>query len=63
VRFVGAGGDLVLTVRPQDAAPMTNALLAAAKDSPAFAARVTDAAGHVVRAKYQAGLMRCPAAG
>jgi beta-N-acetylhexosaminidase len=63
VRFVRAGGDLVLTVRPQDAAPMTNALLAAANDSPAFAARVTDAARHVVRAKYRAGLMRCPAAG
>jgi beta-N-acetylhexosaminidase len=63
VRFIGAGGDLVLTVRPQDAAPMTNALLAAAEDSPEFAGRVADAARHVVRAKYQAGLMRCPAAG
>ena len=62
VLFIGAGGDLVLTVRPQDAAPMTNALLAAAKDSPAFAGRVTDAVRHVVRAKYQAALIRCPAA-
>jgi beta-N-acetylhexosaminidase len=63
VRFIGAGGDLVLTVRPQDAAPMTNALLSAAEDSPAFAGRVSDAVRHVVQAKYRAGLMRCPAAG
>jgi beta-N-acetylhexosaminidase len=59
VRFVRAGGDLVLTVRPQDAAPMASALRAAARSSPAFAARVTDAARHVLQAKYRAGLLRC----
>jgi beta-N-acetylhexosaminidase len=59
VRFVRAGGDLVLTVRPQDAAPMTAALTAAARQSPAFAARVTDAVQHIVRAKYRAGLLTC----
>jgi beta-N-acetylhexosaminidase len=59
VRFVRAGGDLVLTIRPEDAAPMADALLAAARESPAFAARVADAAGHVVQAKYRAGLLRC----
>jgi beta-N-acetylhexosaminidase len=63
VRFIAAGGDLVLTVRPQDAAPMTNALLAAANDAPSFANRIADAARHVVRAKYHAGLIRCPASG
>jgi beta-N-acetylhexosaminidase len=57
VLFVGAGGDLVLTIRPQDAAPMANALVAAAKDSPAFARRVTEAATHVVAAKQRAGLV------
>ena len=31
VRFVAAGGDLVLTIRPEDAAPMSAALLAAAR--------------------------------
>jgi len=61
VRFVQAGGDMVLTVRSSDAGPMTAALVAAAKASPAFLARVTDAAQHVVRSKYQAGLLTCGA--
>jgi beta-N-acetylhexosaminidase len=59
VRFVRAGGDLVLTIRPGDAAPMSAALLAAAHGSTAFAARVTDAARHVVAAKVRAGLVSC----
>lgn len=59
VRFVRAGGDLVLTVRPADAGPMAGALVAAAKASPAFAARVAAAAGNVVRAKVDAGLLTC----
>jgi beta-N-acetylhexosaminidase len=62
VRFVRAGGDLVLTIRPQDAVPMTVGLIAASKASSAFDARVTDAATHVVRSKYRAGLLKCPAA-
>jgi beta-N-acetylhexosaminidase len=59
VRFVAAGGDLVLTIRPEDAAPMTKAMLAEARTSPAFAARVTDAAHHVIQAKHRAGLLPC----
>jgi len=59
VRFVGAGGDLVLTIRQQDAAPMSAALLAAARSTPAFANRVTDAATRVLRAKARAGLLKC----
>ncbi len=59
VRFVRAGGDLVLTVRPTDAGPMVVALTAAAQQSPAFAARVTDAAENVLRAKVRAGLLTC----
>ena len=59
VRFVRAGGDLVLTIRPEDAAPMTAALLAAAQQSPAFTKRVTDAATHVMRTKDRAGLLNC----
>ncbi len=50
VRFVRAGGDLVLTVQPADVAPMTAALVAAQQD-PAFAARVKDALKHVAGAK------------
>ncbi|MEU7906817.1 glycoside hydrolase family 3 N-terminal domain-containing protein [Actinoplanes sp. NPDC049118] len=61
VRFVDAGGDLVLTIRPQNVGVMTAALLAAARRSPVFAARVADAAGHVLHAKYRAGLLSCPA--
>jgi beta-N-acetylhexosaminidase len=59
VRFVRAGGDVVLTIRPEDAAPMSSALLAQAKKTPAFAARVADAAIHVLRAKQKAGLIKC----
>jgi beta-N-acetylhexosaminidase len=59
VRFVRAGGDLVLTIRSEDAAPMTAALLAAARQSPGFANRVTDAATHVMRTKEHAGLLKC----
>jgi beta-N-acetylhexosaminidase len=59
VRFVRAGGDLVLSIRPEDAAPMTAALQAEAKASPAFAQRVADAAGHVQAAKKRAGLKTC----
>lgn len=59
VRFVRAGGDLVLTIVAQDAAPMTSALIAEAGSSPDFAARMTDAARHVVQAKVRAGLVAC----
>jgi beta-N-acetylhexosaminidase len=59
VRFVAAGGDLVLTIRPEDATPMSGALIAAARKSPAFEARLTEAARHVLQAKERAGLLRC----
>jgi beta-N-acetylhexosaminidase len=59
VRFVEAGGDLVLTIRPADAGPMATALVAAAQQSPAVLARVADAATHVLRAKARAGLLPC----
>jgi len=59
VRFVRAGGDLVLTIRSSDAGPMSAALLAAAQKSPAFTDRVTDAATHVLQAKVRAGLLTC----
>jgi beta-N-acetylhexosaminidase len=59
VRFIQAGGDLVLSVKAPDAGPMSAALLAAAQASPAFDARVTDAAARVIRSKYRAGLLTC----
>jgi beta-N-acetylhexosaminidase len=59
VRFVAAGGDVVLTIKASDAAPMAEALLAKADNDPAFKKRLTDAATHVLQAKQRAGLLRC----
>ncbi|MFI5930957.1 glycoside hydrolase family 3 N-terminal domain-containing protein [Actinoplanes sp. NPDC051494] len=59
VRFVAAGGDLALTIRPQDAEPMAAGLIAEARRSPAFDTRVTDAARNVLTAKDRAGLLSC----
>ncbi len=59
VRFLTAGGDVVLTVRTADAAPMSAALVTAAGKDPQFAARLADAAGHVLAAKARAGLLTC----
>ena len=59
VRFVAAGGDLALTIRPEDARPMARALVAEARADAGFDARLTDAATHVLRAKERAGLLRC----
>jgi beta-N-acetylhexosaminidase len=63
VRFIQAGGDLVLTVKSSDAGPMVDALVAAAKGSPAFAARLKDAAHHVIASKVRAGLLDCSTGG
>lgn len=59
VRFVEAGGDMVLTIQGSDAAPMSSALLAKAKSDKAFRTRLTDAARHVLAAKKKAGILRC----
>ena len=59
VRFIKAGGDVALSVRLSDAGPWTEALIAAAKSDPAFAARVQESATRVVRAKVRAGLAGC----
>lgn len=59
VRFVAAGGDVALSIRPEDAEPMSEALIDRARKDPAFAARVTDAAEHVLRAKVKAKQIPC----
>jgi beta-N-acetylhexosaminidase len=59
VRFIRAGGDVVLTVRPSDASPMTDALLKAARADRSFASRVTGSAARVLRSKAKAGLLAC----
>lgn len=57
-KFLAAGGDLVLTVRPQDLTPMLDAITAAAKD-PAFAARADDAVHRILALKQRQGVLRC----
>jgi beta-N-acetylhexosaminidase len=59
VRFVAAGGDVVLTIKPSDAAPMAAALLSRAQGDAAFGKRVTDAATHVLQAKKRVGILSC----
>jgi beta-N-acetylhexosaminidase len=56
-RFVAAGGDMVLTVDASQAGAMTHALLARARQSPAFRRRVDAAALTVLAAKQHAGLL------
>ena len=56
--FLAAGGDLVLTVRPQDLAPMVDAITAAARE-PAFAARAQDAVRRVLALKQRQGILTC----
>lgn len=59
VKFVAAGGDLALTIRPEDASPMAEALIAEARGSQEFAARVDESATRVLVAKERAGLLTC----
>ena len=59
VRFVAAGGDVVLTVRSSDVAPMTAALVAAAAIDQGFAAQLDASATRVLQAKVDAGLVHC----
>jgi beta-N-acetylhexosaminidase len=59
VRFVDAGGDLVLTVDPRHARPMSAALAARARTDPGFRASVHDSAVRVVTSKIRAGLIPC----
>jgi beta-N-acetylhexosaminidase len=57
VRFVAAGGDLVLTVVASQAARMSAALVARAQADPAFRALVDAAALRVLQAKQARGLL------
>jgi beta-N-acetylhexosaminidase len=57
VRFVAAGGDIVLTVDATQAGPMTAALLAKARHNSGFRALVNAAALRVLRAKQARGLL------
>ncbi len=58
VRFIAAGGDLVLTVVPGQIATMERAVLAKVAHDPAFADQVNAAVLRVLQAKQAAGLLR-----
>jgi beta-N-acetylhexosaminidase len=57
VRFIAAGGDMVLTVDATQAKAMTAALIAKAEADPAFAALVDAAVLRVLKAKQVAELI------
>ena len=57
VDFVAAGGDIVLTVVPGQAATMTAALMAKAQQDPSFRKLVDAAALRVLELKLSAGLL------
>ncbi len=57
VRFIAAGGDVVLTVDADQASAMTAALLAKARHDPAFRKQVDAAALLVLQEKQARGLL------
>jgi beta-N-acetylhexosaminidase len=57
VRFIAAGGDMVLTVSPGQIPTMTAAVLARAQSDPTFAAKVTASVLRVLEAKQARGLL------
>ena len=59
VAFLGAGGDLVLTVVPSQAATMRNAIAAQAAGRASWRSRLDDAVRHVLAAKIALGLVSC----
>ncbi len=59
IRFLSAGGDLVVSKTVDPTVAMADAVLARASTDPAFAARVDDAVRHVLAAKDTSGLLPC----
>ena len=57
MRFLAAGGTLVLTVQPAVVPEMIDAVLARSAADPAFAATVDDAVRTALLAKDRAGLL------
>ncbi|MGI8677542.1 MAG: glycoside hydrolase family 3 N-terminal domain-containing protein [Jatrophihabitans sp.] len=57
VRFVAAGGDMVLTVVASQAQAMTSALVSRAQSDPAFKQKIDRAALRVLQAKQARGLL------
>jgi beta-N-acetylhexosaminidase len=58
-RFIDSGGDLVLTVVPENATAMVDAIAARASSNSTFRARVQAATLRVLRLKHKSGLLTC----
>ncbi len=59
VRFIAAGGDLVLTINAAQTRAMRKALLEQVAASPTFRRRLDAAAGHVIASKIDSGMIHC----
>ena len=59
VRFIKAGGDLVINADPDTIGAMVKALSAKADADPAFAAKITASAARVLTLKQGLGQLRC----
>lgn len=59
VDFFKAGGNLLLTVKPSDIAPMTAAVLSRMPQDAALRSSVSDSLRRVLTAKQNAGLLTC----
>lgn len=59
VKFIDAGGDIVLTATPSQVSVMVAALTARAGADPAFAAKIDAAAARVLELKARFGLATC----
>jgi beta-N-acetylhexosaminidase len=57
--FLRAGGNMVLTVKPSDIAPMTSAVLSRLPKDAALRKDVDDSVHRVLTAKRNAGLLTC----
>jgi beta-N-acetylhexosaminidase len=58
-RFIDSGGDLVLTVVPENATAMVDAIAARSSRNSTFRARVKAATLRVLRLKRKSGLLTC----
>jgi beta-N-acetylhexosaminidase len=59
VRFVTAGGDLVINANPQTIGTMSNALVGRAQSSSRFREQLAQSATRVVELKQSLGLVKC----
>lgn len=58
-KFIAAGGDIVLTVEPQQVPTMTSAIVERAKGDEAFAENVEESVTRVLTLKEEMGLLDC----